>query len=50
MNTRVVQKTQFLGNQLLFYFLNLYVEKKTLTKAVACTMIFNNASTMKNYP
>ena len=45
---RVVKKTQFLGNQLLFYFLNVYVEKQTLAKAVACTMIFNTASTMKN--
>ena len=33
---------------MLFHFLNLYVEKKTLAKAVACTMIFNTASTMKN--
>ena len=31
---------------MLFDFLNLYVEKKTLAKAVACTMIFNTASTM----
>ena len=29
-------------------FLNLYVEKKTLAKAVACTMIFNTASAMTN--
>ena len=33
---------------MLFDFLNLYVEKKTLAKAVACTMIFNTASTMTN--
>ena len=33
---------------MLFVFLNLYVEKKTLAKAVACTMIFNTASTMTN--
>ena len=31
---------------MLFGFLNLYVEKKTLAMAVACTMIFNAASTM----
>ena len=31
---------------MLFDFLNLYVEKKTLAKAVACTMVFNTASTM----
>ena len=33
---------------MLFDFLNLYVEKKTLAKAVACTMIFNTASAMTN--
>ena len=33
---------------MLFDFLNLYVEKKTLAKAVACMMIFNIASTMTN--
>ena len=33
---------------MLFDFLNLYVEKKTLVKAVACTIIFNTASTMTN--
>ena len=33
---------------MLFHFLNLYVEKKTLPKAVACSMIFNTASTMTN--
>ena len=33
-----------------FHFLNLYVEKKRLAKAVACTMIFNTASTMTNLP
>ena len=33
---------------MLFDFLNLYVEKKTLVKAVACKMIFNTASTMTN--
>ena len=33
---------------MLFHFLNLYVEKKILVKAVACTMIFNTASTMTN--
>ena len=33
---------------MLFYFLNLYVEKKTLAKAVGCTMILNTASTMTN--
>ena len=33
---------------MLFDFLNLYVEKKALVKAVACTMMFNTASTMKN--
>ena len=33
---------------MLFHFLNLYVEKKTLAKDVACTMIFNTASTMTN--
>ena len=32
---------------MLFYFLNLYV-KTRLSKAVACTMIFNTASTMTN--
>ena len=36
------------GNQLLFHFLNFYVEKKTFAKAVACTMIFNTASWMTN--
>ena len=35
---------------MLFDVLNLYVEKKTLAKAVACTMIFNTASTMTNLP
>ena len=43
-----LKKTWFWGYQLLFHFLNLYVEKKTLTKAVACTMIFNTSSTMTN--
>ena len=33
---------------MLFHFLNLYVEKKTVEKAVACTMIFNTASMMTN--
>ena len=33
---------------MLFEFLNLYIEKMTLAKAVACTMIFNTASTMTN--
>ena len=33
---------------MLFRFLNLYVEKKTVEKAVACTMIFNAASMMTN--
>ena len=33
---------------MLFHVLNLYVENKTLAKAVACTMIFNTASTMTN--
>ena len=33
---------------MLFDFLNLYVEKNTLAKAVACRMIFNTASTMTN--
>ena len=33
---------------MLFDFLNLYIEKKTLAKAVACTTIFNTASTMTN--
>ena len=33
---------------MLFNFLNLDVEKKTLVKAVACTMIFIAASTMTN--
>ena len=33
---------------MLFHFLNLHVDKKTLAKAVACTMIFNTASTMTN--
>ena len=33
---------------MLFHFLNLYVEKKTLAKAVACTMILNSASSMTN--
>ena len=42
------KKTQFLGNQLLFHFLDLYVEKKTLAKAVACTMVFNTALRMQN--
>ena len=41
------KKTRFCGNQLLFDFLKLHVEKK-LAKAVACTMIFNTASTMTN--
>ena len=43
-----LKKTRCWGNQLLFHFLNLYVEKKTLAKAVTCTMIFYTASTMKN--
>ena len=38
------KQTQFCGNQLLFHFLNLYIEKKILAKVVACTMIFNTAS------
>ena len=42
------KKTRFWGNQLLFHFLNLYVEQIILPKAVACTMIFNPASTMTN--
>ena len=42
------KKTQFCGNQLLFHFLNLYLEKKTLARAVACTIIYNTASTMTN--
>ena len=33
---------------MLFDFSNLYVEEKTLAKAMACTMIFNTASTMTN--
>ena len=33
---------------MLFHFSNVYVEKRTLAKAVACTMIFNTASTMTN--
>ena len=33
---------------MLFHFLNLYVEKIILVKAVACTMIFITASTMRN--
>ena len=33
---------------MLFHFLNLYVEKKTPAKVVACTMIFITASTMTN--
>ena len=33
---------------MLFHFLNLYAEKITLPKAVACTMILNTASTMTN--
>ena len=45
---RVVKKTRFWGDQLLFDFLNLYVEKKTLAKAVACTTIFKTASAMTN--
>ena len=48
MYIRVVKKTRFWGNLLLFDFLNLYVKKKTLAKAVACTIIFNIASTMTN--
>ena len=44
MYSRVVQQTQCCCNQLLFDFLNLYVEKKILAKAVAFTMIFNTAS------
>ena len=47
-NTRVVKKTWFWGNQLLFEFLILYVERKHLAKAVAFTMIINTASTMTN--
>ena len=43
-----LKKTRFWGNQLLFVLFNLYVEKKTLVKVVACTMIFNTASTMTN--
>ena len=43
------KKIRFWGNLLLFDFLNIYVEKKTLAKAVACTMIFNTASTMTNF-
>ena len=43
-----LKKTRFGGNLLLFDFLNLYVEKKTLVKAMACTMILNTASTMTN--
>ena len=35
------------STQLLFHFLNLYVEKKTLAKAVACTIV-NTASTIIN--
>ena len=31
-----------------FDFLTFYVEKKTLAKALACTMIFNTTSTMVN--
>ena len=46
--TRVVKKTRFWGNRLLFHFSILYVEKKTLHQAVACPMIFNTASTMTN--
>ena len=42
-------KTQFFGNQLLFHFLNLHVEKKTFAKAVACTMIFNTASSVNKF-
>ena len=42
------KKTRFWGNQLLFHFLNLYVEKKALAKAVVCAMIFNTASMMTN--
>ena len=45
--SRVIKKTRFWGNQLLFHFLNLHVEKK-LEKAVACMIIFNTASTMTN--
>ena len=44
-----VKKTRFWGNQLHFDFLNLYLEKMTLAKVVACTMIFNTASTMTNW-
>ena len=47
-HTRVVKKTRFWGNQSIFNFLNLYVRKKSLAKAVACTVIFNTASTMTN--
>ena len=42
------KKTWFWGNQLLFYFWNLYAEKIILGKALACTMIFITASTMTN--
>ena len=48
MYIRVTKKTRFWGNQLLFNFLNFYVEKNTLEKAVACTTIFHTASTMKS--
>ena len=33
---------------MLFDFVNLHVKKKTIAKVVACTMIFNTASTMTN--
>ena len=33
---------------MLFHFSTVYVEKRTLAKAVACTMIFNTTSTMTN--
>ena len=33
---------------MLFNFLSRYIEKKSLAKAVVCTMIFNTASTMTN--
>ena len=45
-NNRVVKKTRFWGRLLLVDFLNLHIEKETLAKAVACTMVFNSASTM----
>ena len=47
-HVRVVKKTRFWGNRLLFDFLNFYVEEKTVAKSVTCTMIFNTVSTMTN--